>query len=137
MQHLKWNLDTLPRELPVNICEILYYDDHAASLASLSAANKTCRDAAVGVLVRTIKFTVSEHSCSDNEDNWSESEDNCSDREDNCSDMNTGSQDSLHLDALSCERMLHGNGVSSQVRRIYIKGIEPTFEKDFVRRTLD
>ncbi|KXH68977.1 hypothetical protein CSAL01_10498 [Colletotrichum salicis] len=136
MQHLKWNLDTLPRELLVNICEILYYDDHAASLASLSAANKTCRDAAVGVLVRTIKFTISKHSCTDNEDNWSESEGSCSDREDNRSDMNTGSQDSLHLDALSCERMLRRNGVLSQVRRIDIKGIEPTLKRT-LRRTLD
>ncbi|KAG7044110.1 hypothetical protein JMJ77_0011927 [Colletotrichum scovillei] len=109
MHRLTLSLAALPRELLVKVCEILYYDDYAASLASFSAANKTCRDAAVGVLFRTIKFTIEDGHY-------------------------PGAWHSLHLDSLSCERTLRRNGVLSQVRRISIEGESPKpqtgFDKD-------
>ncbi|KAK1544074.1 hypothetical protein CPAR01_04707 [Colletotrichum paranaense] len=106
MSRLKWTLDTLPRELLVNICEILYYDDRAPSLASFSAVNKTCRDAAIGILVRNIDFILDD-------------------------DEFPGVWHSLHLNTLSCELMLRKNDLLSQVRQISIWGEPPTPGKDY------
>ncbi|KAK0373294.1 hypothetical protein CLIM01_09340 [Colletotrichum limetticola] len=106
MSRLKWTLDTLPRELLVNICEILYYDDRAPSLASFSAVNKTCRDAAIGILVRNIDFIIDD-------------------------DEFPGVWHSLHLNTLSCELMLRKNDLLSQVRQISIWGEPPTPGKDY------
>ncbi|KAL0769132.1 hypothetical protein CaCOL14_008440 [Colletotrichum acutatum] len=103
---LKWTLDTLPRELLVNICEILYYDDRAPSLASFSAVNKTCRDAAIGILVRNIDFIIDD-------------------------DEFPGAWHTLHLNTLSCELMLRKNDLLSQVRQISIWGEPPTPGKDY------
>ncbi|KAI3557193.1 hypothetical protein CABS03_12459 [Colletotrichum abscissum] len=110
MSRLKWTLDTLPRELLVNICEILYYDDRAPSLASFSAVNKTCRDAAIGILVRNIDFIIDD-------------------------DESPGAWHSLHLNTLSCELMLRKNDLLSQVRQISIWGEPPTPGKDYANGT--
>ena len=50
-------LATLPTEILVRICNLLY-DSHTASLAAISRVNKRCFGIAAAVLVDTITFTI-------------------------------------------------------------------------------